>query len=125
MRFHVLVVSVLLPFLGCSKNVDKLAELHPVKGTVTKNGQPVNKGLVSFIPTDNQEWIVNSEVDANGKFELQTISQNGNKKGAPAGTYRVTYMPPGNDQNVTPVTTSKTYSVEPKANDLTIELNEK
>jgi hypothetical protein len=133
MRFRSLTLLAVVVAVGCSKSSDKLPELHPVKGTLTKGGQTVRKGSVRFMPEGNQDYIVSGEVDDNGKFELETISAKGSggnrQKGAPPGTYTVTYLPASTDQQkggaVVPLTPTKTYQVEAKANDLNVELLDK
>jgi hypothetical protein len=132
MRIRSVALFAAIIAVGCSKSSDKLPELHPVKGTLTKGGQTVHKGSVRFMPEGNQDYIVSGEVDDNGKFELETVSAKGSggnrQKGAPPGTYTVTYLPASTDQQkggaVVPLTPTKTFQVEAKANDLTIELIE-
>jgi hypothetical protein len=75
------------------------------------------------MPADGQDLIVGGDVDVNGKFELQTLKRQEKKKGAPAGTYTVTYMAPSAE--VDQVTTVKRYTVDAKSNEFTVELVEK
>ena len=121
-RFFVFVAVVLLP--GCSKTSDKLPELHPVKGTITKNGVAVKPGYVRFDPESDQEYTVQGPVDAGGAFELETIRGDKRSKGAPAGVYKVFYIPDGGADQLasTPIETTTTYTVEAKSNEITIEL---
>ena|SRR6266508_3223370 len=115
------LIMAFLFVAGCSKRSD--ADLHAVKGTVTRNGQPVKLGYVRFMPTDGRDVIVGGDVDINGRFELETLRNNKKKKGAPLGTYTVTYMAPTAEVNST--TTNKRHTIEGKSNDLTVELVEK
>jgi len=72
--------------------------------------------------------VVNGEVRADGSFELQTLHARSEKKakGAPAGTYRVTYFPPLADQTAgpppAPVTPAQPQTIPAGSNELTIEL---
>jgi hypothetical protein len=118
------IITVLcLPAGGCSTSSDTGPDLHPVKGTVTRNGQPVTRGYVRFMPADGQDLIVGGDVDDNGEFELETLMRLKKKKGAPAGTYTVTYMAPSAE--VGQVTTVKRYTLEAKSNEFAVELVEK
>lgn len=118
------IITVLsLAASGCSTSSDKGPDLHPVRGTVTRNGHPVSQGYVRFMPADGQDLVVGGDVDVNGKFELETLKRQTKKKGAPAGIYTVTYMAPSAE--VSQVTTAKRYTVEAKSNELTVELVEK
>src|SRR5262245_29001621 len=92
--------SVLLFLTGCGgKNQPKFDELHPVTGTLTAGGKAVTGGAVQFSPDPAKpEFMVNSEVGADGTFRLSTVrttdSKGERKPGAPAGKYQVTYSPP-------------------------------
>jgi hypothetical protein len=110
---------------GCANKSDKLPDLHPATGTITKNGQPVKDGSVRFMPADNADLIVSGDVDGNGRFELYTVKKSNRQKGAPAGTYSITYSPPNLDQRNLPITPTRSYTIEAKTNELAIELAEK
>jgi hypothetical protein len=117
---------------GCQRdpNQPELPGLHPAVGSVNRSGQNVSGGVVQFTPDpDRPEFLINSEVGADGRFSLSTVRTTDSKgerhPGAPAGTYRVTYMPPVLDQTtgfVEPITLPKTVSIEAQDNDLKIEL---
>jgi hypothetical protein len=88
---------------GCSDSGEPFPELHPVMGTVTRDGQPVNGGGLYFAPdpATNTSLTVTAAVNPNGTFEVQTtrVSRNGkseSRPGAPAGGYKVVYHPPSN-----------------------------
>ncbi len=124
----VIFSSLWLFAAGCSKTSDKLPDLHPAKGSVTKNGAPASEGSIQFMPTDNRELIrVIGDVDGNGRFELFTVKNNARQKGAPAGTYTVAYTPSSTQQSVESksITLTRTYTINPGENDLKIELVEK
>ena len=131
MRRMLLLLS-LLAIAGCDAGPKQpdFAELHPVRGTVTRGGKPVDGGAVKFaaVPEDGS-FMINSDVRPDGTFQLSTVrttdTQGERKSGAPAGSYRVTYMPVVIDQtagNVEPITLRKQVVVEAKENDLKIEL---
>jgi len=126
-----LAALVLLSAAGCrgSNPSAGLPTLHLVKGSVTRSGQPVNGGLLTFQPDpDIPGTIINAEVGADGRFEVQTAdsaARDGKRaKGAPAAVYRVTYHPPlGADQAaVFPTRLPKPVRVEANENQLAVEL---
>ncbi len=124
LRVCIFIVTLAL-IAGCSKKgADKLPDLHPVKGKLTKGGAAVGKGFVRFDPESNQNYMVQGSVDANGAFELETIRDGKTSKGAPAGTYKVFYTAEmvGSQVETTAIETARTYTIEAKPNDLTIDL---
>ena len=118
--------------LGCTdggKPKGDLPALHPAKGRVVRNGQPVNGGSVRFHPDpEDLDLVVGGEVKSDGSFELQTQHAQSQKRGpgAPAGTYQVTYFPPQADQTqgvpAEPVTPNQPQTIQAGSNDLTVEL---
>ncbi len=81
-------------FVGCGR-----ADVVPVKGTVTRGGQPVANVVIWFTPTEGRpSWAL---TDAQGKFELDYSRE---YKGAKVAKHRVTinYEPrpadPGEEQ---------------------------
>lgn len=129
---RMLLLLALLAFAGCDSGTNQpaFAELHPVRGTVMRGGKPVAGGAVQFAAApEDGSFMINSDVLPDGTFQLSTVrttdTQGERKTGAPAGSYRVTYMPVVVDQtagNVEPITLNKEVTVEAKDNDLTIEL---
>lgn len=117
---------------GCSAGREQppFPELHPVKGTVQKGKAPVSGGLLQFTRADdNGEFLVNSEVAADGTFSLSTVratdTRGERKPGAPAGAYKVTYSPPYNDQTagaIKPIVLPQQVTVQPGENNLTVEV---
>jgi hypothetical protein len=78
-------------------------ELHPLTGTVTRDGKPVTGGGLMFAPdpAGGPGLIVNAAVEGDGSFTAQTLRTEADgtlrvRPGAPAGRYRVIYHPPGN-----------------------------
>ncbi len=111
--------------LGCGKGED-IPKLYPAKGKVVRNGKAVKGEFIQFRPVkDMGEIFINGMVGADGTFELSTKRKGDPAPGAPEGEYQVTYMPPGKDQSDPPVTPAKTYKVEPKSNDFTVDVSKK
>ena len=119
--------------LGCGGGGDRpegqLPPLFPASGQVTRGGQPVPGGLVQFRAAKTTpaatNLIVTSEVGADGSFELSTthtLSQN-KGRGAPAGDYTVTYMPPGENQEMMPVTLPGKVAITSGSDNLTLKLD--
>jgi len=73
--------------IGCS-DASGLAKRYPASGTVTYNGQPVEKGNVGFIP-DAPDGRSATGAITNGKFTLTTATPD---DGALPGTYKVTVI---------------------------------
>lgn len=119
--------------VGCggSDNQPEFPPLHPAKGVVKRGGQPVKGGVVRFTPEpDKPEFVINSEVGADGTFTLSTVrstDKRGERKtGAPAGSYKVTYTPALGDQTATavlvPVDLPKPIAIQAGENDLSVDL---
>jgi len=116
---------------GGDGNQPPFADLHPVKGVVTRGNTPVKGGAVRFAPDpDKPEFLINSEVGPDGTFSLTTVRTTDKvgerKQGAPAGKYRVTYVPPLGDQTAggttDPIDLPQSVTIEAKDNDLKLEL---
>lgn len=127
----IFLTLVLLGIWGCGPSTKQpdFPNLHPVKGVVKLGGQLVKGGTVQFVPEpDRPEFLINSEVGTDGTFTLSTVrttdSKGERRAGAPAGNYRVTYIPMLTDQKaggiVEPVTTAQIITVQEGPNDLTI-----
>ena len=121
---YCVAAAALILLAGCSKKpAGDLPPLFPATGTVVRGGQPVDGGLVQF-RTDDPDLLVNGTVKADGTFELQTLHALSQKKatGAPAGTYRVTYLPPGNGQDIRPIALKNQIVLKAEPNDLKVDL---
>jgi hypothetical protein len=71
------VLMVLLVAIGCgTKNV-------PVHGTVAYQGQPVDAGLISFVPIEDLSGPVSRAMIRNGQYEIAA------RGGLPVGKHRV------------------------------------
>jgi hypothetical protein len=134
MKRRLALVLGLVVALGCTdgKPPGDLPALHPARGKVVRNGQPVGGGMVRFFAQpDDPDLVVNAEVGADGAFELQTLHAQSQKKakGAPAGTYQVTYYPPAGDQtqgpSPEPVSPSQPQTIQAGNNELTVEVGRK
>lgn len=92
-RVFVPVAAVVasVAFVGCGG--DKGPVLYPVSGTVTVDGQPLEKAGVAFQPDESKGNTLGlfpaGTTDASGKYELMTAAKNG----APAGHYKVVVIP--------------------------------
>jgi hypothetical protein len=85
-RYAILALPVLLFMASCGTD-DGLGKRYPVSGTVTYNGQPLEKGEISFVSEDMKNNIGASGKITNGSY---TLSTGGNNDGAQVGKYKVT-----------------------------------
>jgi hypothetical protein len=86
--FPVLVVSGLLVMTSCGTEDDGLGKRFPVSGNVTYNGEPLEKGSISFVPDDPQGVGATGAIDR-GSYTMQTGAT---ADGARAGKYKVTIV---------------------------------
>lgn len=84
---------------GCNPS-DHIPDLHPLTGTVTRDGQPVTGGGLIFVP-ESGGWggvVVDANVNKDGTFAAQTCRVTGTgtvfKPGVKVGRYKVTFHPP-------------------------------
>jgi hypothetical protein len=89
---------------GGSGDQPAFSDLHPVKGVIKRAGQPVKGGQVRFLlDPEKPEFNSNSVVNEDGSYSLttyRTTDKSGERKpGAPAGTYKVSYVPDLADQS--------------------------
>jgi hypothetical protein len=99
--------------------------MHPVKGKLTRAGQAVSSGTLSFTPEGElPPMMIQAAVGADGSFEVVTMDSKSGKKhqGAPAATYKVIYLPGGADQTVPPTELAQPVVVEARANELKLDL---
>jgi hypothetical protein len=80
----VLAVSGVLIMTSCRTD-DGLGQRYPVSGTVTYNGNPLEKGSISFVSEDPKGVGATGAIE-NGSY---TLSTGGNNDGARAGKYKV------------------------------------
>ena len=131
MKAAAVVLLGLALLVGCSgvgRPEGELPELHPARGKVTRSGRAVAGGYVQFSAAEPGDGagslMITSVVGEDGSFELSTTHALSQLKasGAPAGAYWVTYLPPGEDQDVMPVTLRDTVTITEGQNDLAVEL---
>lgn len=117
-------------FFGCGgsgRPEGDLPQLHAARGKVTRSGAPVAGGLVQLrpvAPSAKGDLIVTAAVGPDGGFELATTHALSQRKaaGAPEGEYAVTYHPPGETQDLTPVTPAAKVTIRSGPNELSIDL---
>jgi hypothetical protein len=130
MRTLVLLGALFGAGCGGDSSQPAFSDLHPVSGTVKRGGQLVKGGQVVFtMESDKQEFGVNAIVDQDGKYTLTTYrltDRSGERKtGAPAGTFKVTYVPDIADQTAAgkmePSKLSNPVAVKPGENTLNLD----
>jgi hypothetical protein len=77
--------AALVIIIGCSDNTG-LAKRYAVSGTINYNGKPVEKGTVTFTPTQADGRTASGDI-ANGHYTLTTAEPG---DGALPGSYKVT-----------------------------------
>jgi hypothetical protein len=86
------VLAFLITVSGCNK-LPSNRDVHPVKGKVTLNGQPVRLAVIYLQPKDP---AIGNEakgyIREDGRFAIRTYS-NKDDDGAVAGEYKVTIQP--------------------------------
>jgi len=82
-----LAVMGMVAVYGCGDDTG-LAKRYPVSGTVTYNGKPVEKGSITFNPTDPDGRPATGPI-RDGNYTLTTAREN---DGALPGTYKVTVV---------------------------------
>ncbi len=131
---RIVAVVLLTTAIGCSSGgAKKWPDLHPVHGVVKVGGKTATGGYLSLRSDDesNSDLIVGGKIESDGTYKLSTshaLEQNSTQKaGAPAGRFRVMYMPPGGgDQisgaSVDPIDSAKPVTIVAGDNDLTLEI---
>lgn len=124
----VLLSLVALAAVGCD-NAPPPPDLHPLTGTITRDGKPVTAGGLIFVPAGGGSGgvTVDASVKPDGTFEARTSRWNGKetvfRPGVKPGRYKATYHPPGDGQALgLEVELATEVVVEAKANTATFEL---
>jgi len=126
-----LLLAAFVAGCGSSGNQPAFSELHPVKGVVKRNGQPVKGGQLRFLADpEKPEFSSNAIVGPDGTYSLttyRTTDKSGERKpGAPAGTYKVSYVPDIADQSaggtMDAIPVTKPVTVVAGENDIPIDL---
>lgn len=125
------LVPLLLVASGCSLG-DPFPPLHPLTGTVTRDGKPVTGGGLIFISESEtgSALIVNAAVARDGTFAARTEhtgrSETTIRPGAPVGRYKVVYHPPGDGSKMgLEVALEQAVTVEGKSNEAALLLPSK
>jgi len=96
---QLLLLALAVGLTGCGPKQPDFPELVPVKGVIKKGKDAVSGGDIQFtsesIPSG---FVVASPVEADGSYSLvtkRTTDREGESRaGAPAGKYKVIYIPP-------------------------------
>jgi hypothetical protein len=121
-------VALCLAFGAC----DRGPQTFPVRGQVVWNGgQPWNGGTVQFTSVADPQQVATGQIGADGSFALVSHFVTGvnarTKPGAVAGEHHVYLDEPAPQVDtdgvviIKPIVVAKTYLVEPKDNNFTIE----
>jgi len=119
-------LAILLPLLllaGCQEPLPTL-KTYGVTGTVRfSNGDPVQAGMIDFRSKQDQRLSMNANIREDGRFELSTLHENQNLKGAVEGPcgVMVTIFLPGNRIPLN-LDLPDTYEVTAGDNDFDIKL---
>ena len=82
-HWFVVLLIVVAAFSGCSGNMGA-----QVSGTVTLDDKPLTTGNVAFVPAGGTGTISYGQVDAAGKYTINTATA----EGLPPGNYSVTVI---------------------------------
>jgi hypothetical protein len=116
---------------GCQPSGD-ISDLHPLTGTVTRDGKAVTSGGLQFTPVSGGTGglTVDASVNKDGTFAAQSSKWSGKetvfKPGLKPGRYKVTYVPESDGQKTgLEVELPTVVVVEPKENTIALELPSK
>ncbi|MCA9118800.1 MAG: hypothetical protein H6822_04985 [Planctomycetaceae bacterium] len=114
-----IVFAAMVFQLGCSDAAPEPPETFEAKGTVLRtDGTPFSGGLIEFQATTGQPVTINSVINDDGSFALETMIEGHRISGALPGTYQAVIMPAlGNqieqqEQEVEPIVYSKPIEVK-------------
>ena len=114
--------------VGCQSSGD-IPDLHPLAGTITRDGKPVTAGGLHFAPESGGGGglTVDANVNKDGTFAARTSKWSGRetvfKPGVKPGRYKVTYLPATDGAKTgLEVEMPTVVVVEAKANAVALEL---
>ena len=87
LRFGAMLAGPALLVMASCGTDDGLGKRYPVSGTVTYNGNPLEKGEISFVTEDLTKNFGATGIITEGSY---TLSTGGNDDGAQVGKYKVT-----------------------------------
>ncbi|MGE3807640.1 MAG: hypothetical protein AB7K24_23505 [Gemmataceae bacterium] len=128
MRPALLLVSALLLLLPACARKEPPPQTHTAKGKVLlSDGKPLARATVRFHSITDPNLIVTGITGADGTFILETVHAKAKVPGAVEGEYRVSILPPMQDQETAtgpmlePVDLQETVRVHPgNDNDFTL-----
>ena len=104
---------------GCGAQPVEIPPTYPVHGRVAfADGQPLTCGMVHFQSLDDRQVSMTGEVDANGRFTIETFVVGDRVPGAVEGRHRVTILPAISDQLSQPTVIPEPIIVAPGENEL-------
>ena len=114
---RVCLMTLLLIALGCGGPKSPLVKTYAAKCTVSyKDGQPLKGGMIEFRPMAGDGPAATGRIsETDGSFSLRCfVDDKAQVDGALAGEYRVTVMPPQNqDQSAeAPVMLPQAYTIK-------------
>lgn len=126
------MLALLLALAGCAGEPPAVGELHPLAGTVRRQGKPVTRGGLIFTPAEGSggSWVTDASVGPDGTYSARTSRLGESpavfRPGIRPGTYRVTYHPPGDGSKMgLDVELPSSVVVEAKDNRIELELPER
>jgi hypothetical protein len=110
---------------GCGSRSPKV-KTYPVSGAVVyRGGAPLAGGSIRFHSLRDAAVVSGGDIKEDGTFSLHTLVDKDKVAGTAEGAYRVTVLPPlpaDHKTVVRPVTLVRTFQVEAKENQFTIEV---
>jgi hypothetical protein len=105
---------------GCGSGIPRT---YPVKGKVVfKGGKPVQYGRIEFQSEADATLRATGEIGKDGTFVLKTHKEGKSALGAVAGKHKVVVEQEGWDKPLIVTVLPGAQVVEPRENDLTIEI---
>ncbi len=123
--FVSLSLLALFSIAGCGKAPPpKIPDTVPVKGTVKLDGKPMDRGVITFLPSAAKSYRATGFISQTGEYELSTSVGATSKPGASPGEYTVTISrflnPKGEPQDPTkPVEIPGLESLPPRYSNAT------